>query len=157
MRVDGALHAVFRESEYVATAAGDAAVIPAGTTWTIGEPSVGCTDAKPICDQLPAQAPYLMPGATGFPARRTANSQPPPNSVSPAPLSRAERVGQPLSTPEDSRLSIAVLAEPASNVEVASRPERLGNSPMPRDFDMSDEFYRRLRLREIARRYAPQP
>lgn len=157
MRVDGALHAVFSQSEYVPTEHGTRPVVPAGTTWVIGEPSIGCTDpSKPACDPLPALRPYLTPGPTGLPARRAKNSQPPPGSIALVSLSRTEPVGRPVASSADVRLRLAILPEPATNIEAAkaSAPKQ-GATPMPRGFDMSDEFYRRLRLREIARRHGP--
>lgn len=159
MRVDGALHAVFPESEYAPTEEGSRPVVPAGTTWVIGDPAVGCSDpTKPSCDTLLAQRPFLLPGPIGLPTRRAKNSQPPPGSIALVSLSRTEPVGRPVASAADVRLSLAILPETATDLEaVAVTAPKKGNTPLPRGFDMSDEFYRRLRLREIAKRHGPKP
>lgn len=165
MRVNGALAAIFDESEYVRTRRGEKPVVPAGTVWTIGVPaeptSPGCTDHAPPAPgrPLPAQAPFMMPG----PHRMTEGSKGPDKAASrlvdaSAPRVPAESnfVSEPLSQPGENRVSLLIEAAPA--VITAADRERLAREapqqPL-RAFDMSHEYYRRLKLRSIAKRYGP--
>ncbi len=158
MRIDGALHAVFAESEYLRTEKGSKPIIPAGTTWVIGGASPGCTDpANPVCNQLPAQHPFFMPGPTGLPTPRARPSAPPPGAVALIALPRANYLGRAVASHPDTRIDSSIVPPTAITPKDAP-PQRPAatHSPMPRSFDLSDPFYRRARLREIAKRHGPK-
>lgn len=155
VRVDGALYATFPRSEYITTERGRMPVVPAGTTWSIGEASLGCAEPyKPACSQ-PAQQPFLMP-ALAAPA--TPSCAPPPaGSVALIAMPRAQPVGRLLVAQRDARLTTAL--PPVSAIELESAdddaPVARAAPRMPTTFDLCDPFYRRARLRAISLRYAP--
>lgn len=157
MRRDGALTAVFNESEYVPSRTGMVPVVPAGTMWVIGDPSAGCTDGpRQAFEPMPAQQPFLMAGpTTGAP--RPVKKPIPEGALAPAPRPLALKVGEAVAVPGDRRVGLLVCAAPqailACDAEAAVKPAA---TSLPRSLDMSDEVYRRLRLREIARRHGPQ-
>ncbi len=162
MRIDGALHAVFRESDYVATRRGLVPVIPAGTTWVIGEPSAGCSQpAKPVCAPSEAHGPFVMQGPMDLRPKRGLRHEPTPpgsgGSVAPVALPRAEMVGGPIADDRAGGTPVGERIEPA-RVSAERAPAEPTACPrgMPDSFDLSDPFYRYARLREIAKRHGPR-
>lgn len=156
MRVNGALRAVFSESEYVRTEQGAMPLVPAGTTWIIGDASAGCTDpAKPVCNQLPAQQPFLLPAPRLLSPAAPPAAPPPPNAVSLIAMPRADFLGRPVAVASDARIDSMVAPTASAKNHDAPRAAT-GPTSMPDSLDLSDPFYRRARLREIARRYGPR-
>lgn len=135
-RQDGALVATFSESEYVPTRRGVQTVIPAGTVFSIGPPMRALWEAR----RARAGASMLRPG-----------------EIVATPL------GQAMAVPTSQPMGIvatqpaAVLAsDDASASEAAESPRTAGQhdaQPAPdRRFDVSDEYYRKQRLKQIAAR-----
>jgi len=155
MRIDGALAAVFPESEYISTREGIYAVIPAGTVWTIGVPTAPANPKKSTAQNAPNNSPNINIGI-----RSSGSDQ---DDLSPRfALTPAANRGQPVDLAISERLtdllppqSATVTAHQAP-VNTSSEKAAAPDKGRPTSFDLSSEFYRQLRLREITERYRPR-
>jgi hypothetical protein len=134
-RQDGALVASFPESEYVQTRRGTQTVIPAGTVFSIGPPMRALWEAR----RARSGAPMVRPG-----------------EIVATPLGQAMAVpaGQPMGIVATQ--PAAVLASdgaPVAPQAVAGGDQGDAQPAADRRFDVSDEYYRKQRLKQIASRH----
>lgn len=154
MRIDGALAAVFPESEYISTRNGIYAVIPAGTVWTIGVPTAPANSKKSNTENAPNNSANVGIGIRSSDDEDDLSPRfaltPAANRGQPIDLSLSERLTD-LLPPESATLTAHEATLNTDGVE-ASAPQ----TSRPSNFDLSSEFYRQLRLREITERYRPR-
>lgn len=131
-RQDGALVASFPESEYVPTRRGTQTVIPAGTVFSIGPPMRVLWEAR----RARAGTPMVRPG-----------------EIVATPL------GQTMAVPTSQPMGV-VATQPAAVLASDGAPlapdagaaQRDATPTADRRFDVSDEYYRKQRLKQIAAR-----
>lgn len=151
MRIDGALRAVFHESEYLETREGLLPLVPAGTVWTFGDASAGCA-GEPRCRVNESFAPAAQPRA---PREATEVEWVRPAHM--VMLERADsstRVETGLEPGGADRVDSSVRAVPMAARAAGAEPA-IPSRAMPAVLTMTDAFYRVRRLRQIAERYGP--
>lgn len=147
-RKDGGLTAVFPASEYALTRQGTMIVVPAGTIYYIGEPTTPPAPPQPGLINAAAASTTGEPRLSGT----RIDPEPAPDRLEAIPP--AEKITPQIAATPERRVITPQLANEALNTIPEAVTDELPPELREDEHTMSNEAYRRLRLRNLTIRLA---